>query len=482
MRRFDEAGRPTPEALADERELQARYPGYRGVDPDYVHAGTEALERWWDWKFGIRIHWSLYSITGNGPESWPLQMPETGTPEFRQQYEELYQWWNPSRFDADEWCNLFVRAGLKFFTFTTKHHDGFSMFATRTRVKKRRVHTGPDAGKIVDCDLAYSIMETPFGRDVVRELVEAGRRRGLGIGLYFSHIDWFDSDFRIDVWNYQRDPNYTPQSDPEGFRRMLTRHREQIRELLTNYGPIDHLSLDMQFPARELGIWPEIVATAKMARRLQPQVLMRQRGIDQYGDYCTPERIVPADDEPSGMGAVQGFPWKVIYPGSKHFSHVWSDEYRPTSWILENLVDVVAKGGNFQVGYGPGPDGRFARTIVRRLEECGAWLRINGEAIYGTRSRRPFKEGDNVRFTRSKNGRVVYAFLMRWPEPPVEAGVVRLRTVRPQPGSAVTMLGLKHTFQYRQEEHGVAIEIPAWFNDPQNRPGQPPFVFRFEEG
>ena len=176
-KRFDAAGRPTPEALADEQDLQARYPGYRGVDADYVHAGSEALERWWDKKFGIRIHWSLYSITGNGPESWPLHMPETGTPEFRQQYEELYKWWNPSRYNADEWCDLFVRAGLKFFSFTTKHHDGFSMYDTQTRVKKRRIHTGPDAGKIVDCDLRYSIMESPFKRDIVRELTDAARRR-----------------------------------------------------------------------------------------------------------------------------------------------------------------------------------------------------------------------------------------------------------------------------------------------------------------
>ena len=97
--------------------------------------------------------------------------------------------------------------------------------------------------------------------------------------LYFWHIDWFDADFRIDQWHYYRDHKYTRQSDPAGFARMIARHREQIRELLTNYGPIDQLSLDMCFPSKELGIWDDIVATTKMARRLQPQLLMRDRGI-----------------------------------------------------------------------------------------------------------------------------------------------------------------------------------------------------------
>jgi hypothetical protein len=97
--RFDESGYPTPEALEEEKELQRIYPGYRGVDNDYVHAGKEALERWFDWKFGLRIHWSIYSITGNGGESWPLTQL---SPTFRAQYEELYKWWNPSRFNAEE--------------------------------------------------------------------------------------------------------------------------------------------------------------------------------------------------------------------------------------------------------------------------------------------------------------------------------------------------------------------------------------------
>jgi len=479
MSRFDSEGKPTAAALAEERQLQETYPGYRGVDGDYVHAGAEALDRWLDRKFGIRIHWSIYSVMGLGPESWPLDKGTTSTPMFRSQYEEVCKWWNPSLFDADEWCDMMVRSGLKFFSFTTKHHDGFSMYDTKTRVKRRFVHTGPGAPSIVDCDLGYSIMETPFKRDIVRELTDAARKRDLGISLYFSHIDWFDADFRFDQWHYYRDAEYTPRTDPAGFARMIARHREQIRELLSNYGPIDQLSLDMHLSAKDLGIWDELVATTKMARRLQPHVLMRQRGINEYGDYTTPERSVPG--KMTSASPVNGFPWKVIYPGSKHFSHVWADEYKPAAWIINNLCDVAAKGGNFQVGYGPGPDGRFDRHIIAILAEVGDWLKVNGPAIYATRPYRVLAEGDNVRYTRTKDGRVVYAAVLNWPDPPLTVREISLRSVRARSGSQVRMLGLDQPLKYTQDDHALTITIPACIDDPATRPCKHAFCFAIEQ-
>jgi len=482
--RLDSEGLPTPAAIADENKLQEIYSGYRGVDKDYVHAGSDPLERWWDCKFGIRIHWSVYSVTGNGPESWPLTPEQGGTPLFRGQYEELARWWNPSEFSADEWTDMMVRAGIRFFTFTTKHHDGFSMYDTKTKVKKRFVHTGPDAGKIVDCDLHYSIKEGPFGRDIVGELVDAGRKRNLGIGLYFSHIDWFDADFRIDQWNYHRDVGYTRESDPEGYKRMLERHREQIRELCTNYGELDLLSLDMFFPAKELGIWDDIIETVKMARRLQPTMLMRHRGIDEYGDYCTPERSIPENmNEVTQMGGEGEHlkldkPWKVIYPGSKHFSHVWHDEYKPASWIIEKLIDITAKGGVFQVGYGPMPNGRWPQQVVSRLEKVGDWLRVNGEAIYATRPFKVFMEGDRVRFTRSKDNKFVYAIFLDQSHSSFNLKSVGLKSVRAANGGEVKMLGADHNFTWRQDERNLEIDIPERLLEG----GNAPFAFRIEVG
>ena len=280
------------------------------------------------------------------------------------------------RFDADEWCDLMVRAGLKFFTFTAKHHDGFCLYDTATRVRRRRDYSAGRAPRIVDCDLRYSIMDTPFRRDVLRELIAAGRRRGLGIGVYFSHIDWFDADFRADVYDKLKDRTYTRQTDPAGFARMIARHREQIRELCAHYGPIDVMSFDALFPdfPEELNVYPDVVETVKLARRLQPAMLMRHRGIGAYGDYFTPEGGADNPEE-AWDGAFEidwrrpapiAKPWKVIYPGGKHMSHVWNDTYKPAAWIIENLVDVAAKGGNFQVGYGP------CRRLVRSPDPAPA--------------------------------------------------------------------------------------------------------------
>ena len=133
-------------------------------------------------KYGIRIHWGLYSVAGFTRESWPfLELSYRNGPG----YNEMYRTWNPSGFDADAWTSLFAENGLRMFAFTTKHHEGFSMFDTHTRVKQRVRWDAPGRPQLENCDLAYSIMETPFKRDVVKELCEAGRKRGLRISSVF---------------------------------------------------------------------------------------------------------------------------------------------------------------------------------------------------------------------------------------------------------------------------------------------------------
>src|ERR1039457_4971609 len=146
--------------------------------PGYRWASGRAYEQFRDMKYGVRIHWGLYSIWGRDGESWPfLLMPF----EERQRYQDLYRTWNPAGFDADEWTQLFAESGMKMFAFTSKHHEGFSMFDTKTRVRRRVNWTAAGGPRIEPCDLAYNIMETPFRRDVVKELCDAGRKRGLKI-------------------------------------------------------------------------------------------------------------------------------------------------------------------------------------------------------------------------------------------------------------------------------------------------------------
>lgn len=446
------------------------------VDADYEHAPKESVEKWQDWRFGLRIHWGPYSLV-DGHESWIL----TGesTPEkiaLRRKYQELYKSWNPTEFDADEWMEVIKKAGGEYFTFTTKHHDGFSMYDTKTRVKKRFRYDEGHVGEIEDCDLAYSIMETPFGRDVVKELTDAANQHGIGIGLYFSHIDWYDADFRIDKWHWLSDKDYTRQSDPDGWNRMVQRHRTQIREILSNYGPINLVSLDMEMRG---DFWPDMLETIKIARKTQPDVMFRKRGVGDYGDYSTPEGRYGATGKKR--------PWQVIYPCGGAFSYRAQDyepdgkiNYKPKSWILNTLIDSVAKGGNFQVAFGPMPNGKWPKETIEWLSYTGDWLRVNGEAIYKTRAWKYDHDGENVRFTRSKDNKYIYAIATEWP-----GEELRLSKVLAREGSNIVMLGYKgplgpKPLKWHQENDGLVIEIPSILEDEENRPCVQAWVFRIQ--
>jgi alpha-L-fucosidase len=307
--------------------------------PAYRHASEEAFEAFRDLKFGIRVHWGPYSIWArDGDASVSLAKYSD---EDKQRYQQLYKTWNPQGFDAEAWMRFFDRSGVKLFAFTTKHHDGFSMFDTRTRVRQRANWTAPGGPQLEACDTAYSIMDTPFHRDVVRELCDAARRHGIKIDLYFSHPDWYDSDFR-DICGSPQGRFGKASAAERG--RMMLRHRRQLAELLTNYGKIDMLGLDMFL---DRTAWPALRETMLSLRPLQPDVMFRARGIGNYGDYYTPEGFVPGAKENTTM------PWMVIYPLGDGFSFHPGDHFKGARWIIVNLVDAVAKGGNFMPAIGP---------------------------------------------------------------------------------------------------------------------------------
>ena len=231
---------------------------------------------------------------------------------------------------------------------------------------------------------------------------------------------------------------------------MMARHREQLRELLTNYGKVDMVCLDIGLGQEE---WPELKETIKELRKIQPDVMFRNRGIGNYGDYYTPERVVPSQASQSPM------PWMVIYPLGTNFS--WEGDgakYKGAKWVVDNLVDSVAKGGNFMVGIGPNANGEFHPTAIKQLEEVGAWLKINGEAIFQAHQRPGdgWKDGDRVRLTASDDGTSVYAILLERP-----TGSLTLKTVRPVDGSKVVLLGSDVAVSWRTTAEGVAFELPA---------------------
>jgi alpha-L-fucosidase len=441
----------------------AREDGYveETPDPAYHHASAKAYERFRDLKYGVRIHWGLYSMLPDARESWTfLGMTNVQ----RQAYQQLYKTWDPRGFDAEAWMGFFERAGFRCFAITAKHHEGFSLWDTATRVRRRVNWTAPGGPAIEDCDLAYGVMDSPFRRDVIGELCDAARRHRIKIDLYFSHPDWYDADFRpfgFHPLQEQLTPEVRereklgertgvfPEPTPAERARMVARHREQLTELLTRYGKIDMLCLDFRLGPT---VWPDLRETIRELRALQPDLMIRNRGIGNYGDYYTPERVVPEETSANAM------PWMVIYPLGTNFS--WErdgSKYKGAKWVVDNLVDSVAKGGNFMVGIGPDGSGRFHPTAIAQLEEVGAWLRANGECIFGT-SARPgerWGQGESVRFTRSHDRRFLYAVLL---SPPGTRVV--LDDVSPQRGSRISLLGGPDALPWRINEGRLEIDFP----------------------
>lgn len=450
-------------------------------DADYLHASESAHEAFRDIKFSVRIHWGIYSICQMDGESWGfLDLPN----DKKQEYNLLYKTFNPTSFDADEWMQFFNRSGIQAMAFTTKHHEGFSMFDTKTRVT-RRVDYSDTIQPIKDCDLAYSITETPFRRDIVKELCDAARSHNIKIDLYFSHPDWYDADFRPynyhplstqDIIDYPEDYGHgyvnhrktilTPSPTPQETERMVARHREQLRELLTNYGKIDMICLD-QWLAKD--VWPQTRETVKMIRRLQPDVMIRSRGIGNYGDYYTPENFIPGDKANTNM------PWMVIYPLGSSFSYDKNeDNYKGAPWIIHNIIECAAKGGSFMVGIGPDSSGKFHPKAVDQLEETGQWLKVNSIGLNGTRAREVWKSND-IYFTQSKDNKTVYAFVEKWP-----GTELIVPSVSPKKDSQVYLLGYETPLSWTLVESGIKIEIPDELQLSKNRPCDFSWAFRIQ--
>lgn len=453
------------------------------IDPAYHHPSEAAIEAFRDIKYGIRIHWGLYSILSQERESWPFLKLSN---QKKQEYQQLYKTWNPTGFNAEEWMKLFSENGLRMFAITTLHHEGFAMFDTKTRVKKRVNWTAPGGPALEDCDLAYSIMETPFHRDVIKELCDAAHKYGVKIDLYYSHPNWYNADFRpycnhpLQIPDAKVHPELygmsanngtvmVPDPTPEEEARMLANHRQQLTELLTNYGKIDMICLDMWMGKK---IWPQMRQEMIDFRKLQPEVMFRARGIGNYGDYYTPEKFIPGNQENTDM------PWFVIYPYGEHFSYVKNDKFKGVFWIVNSLTDIVAKGGNLMIGAGPDGNGQFDPAVIQAIKEAGAWLKVNGEAIFATRARdgNLWMEGDTIRFTRTKDNQTIYAISRGWP-----GEILKLKTVQPKKGSKIYMLGRTMPLKWKyNKETGLKISLPSELQNESKRPCKYAWCFKIE--
>ena len=358
------------------------------------------VERFMDMGFGMFIHWSVDSQLGAVISHSLSGASDDYCQRF---FTELPLTFNPKKFDPDAWAVLARLAGMRYVVFTTKHHSGFCMFDTSTT--------------------PFNIMNTPFHRDITRELVDAFRRQGLAIGFYFSPEDfWFFHQQGVPIGRLQHKQHY-----PVNNRALMEHDKRQLKELLTNYGQIDVLFFDG--PAEEL---------KEYAWSLQPDLMVTR------GQISTPEQTTPSAPMPG--------PWEACYTMGTDWQYKpTNDPHKSGKEIINMLIEMRAKGGNFLLNVGPKPDGELQIEQEARLREVALWNFANTEAIHDIRPWHIIREG-NVWFTRSKDGSAVYAFVTRTAWKYGDRKELVLRTLRGNADTKVSVLGYdSQLVEYRQD-------------------------------
>ena len=405
----------------------------------------ERLEWFQDLKFGLFLHWGIY-CQWDCCESWPLVEEDTwARPDhlqcwtergrnfarFTRDYRALNRTFDPVDFDPAIWAQAAAHAGMKYVTFTSKHHDGFCMWDTRTT------------------DYRVTHPDCPFHAhpraDIAGRVFDAFRDRGLGISCYFSKSDWHTPHY----WNPDapartRNPNYDTHAHPERWERFVQYTHRQIEELMSGYGPIDVLWLDggqVRPPDQDI----RMDEVAAMGRSHQPGLIVADRTVGgAHENFITPEQMIP--DEPLDL------PWESCLTMGHSWKYVPDDPCKPTGELIRMLVEVVSKGGNLLLGTGPTPQGTLTGEALIRLREIGDWMAINSEAIYGTRPVAPYREGE-VFFTRK--GEWIYAIVFA-EQPPTE---VVLRGLGPREDGAVFLLGCSRPLRWQRQDGVVRVVL-----------------------
>jgi alpha-L-fucosidase len=416
------------------------------------------LDQWQDWKFGFLMHWGPYSQLGV-VESWSIcseDRPFCKRPsgisyvDYVKKYEQLPTTFNPVRFGPDRWASAAQAAGMKYVVFTTKHHDGFSMFDTK--LSDYRI-TGPDVP-----------FHTNPRANVAKEVFGAFRKKNFGIGAYFSKPDWHSPDYWAPEWaTPTRNVNYDTRKHPERWKAFVEFTHKQIDELTSQYGPIDVLWLDGGWvdsktdPNALAGSgkvpWPQDIDMAgitALARRNQPGLIMVNRAEGgPYENYRTPEKEIPDKELP--------YPWETCMPMGDSWSYAPNDNYKPARELVHKLIDINAKGGNFLLNAGPDPNGELPEVALQRMAEIGAWMKINGDAVYGSRPIAPYVE-EKLRFTRLKDESVNVIYLLD--ENEAVPGRFELHGLSPVPGARMRILGNGGTVTWKRDGEHSVIEIP----------------------
>ncbi len=423
-------------------------------------AARDARMAWWrDARFGMFVHWGLYSglagtwdgkpVAKSGGMEWIQQRVKADTDTYAKRAVPLFK---PSAGFAREWARLARDVGARYVVFTTKHHDGFALHDSRI--------SDFDAGSVLK-------------RDLVKEIVSALRDEGLRVGLYHSVIDWHHDQYEYNRSKLLPHPHRgAPYANgTRDHRKYVEYLHAQVGELLSNYGPVDIMWWDysgLDFQGDEAWRAFDLMA---LARAKQPRIIMNNRlfrtpeagwksmgtegyapSLDpRYGDFITPEQHIP----PAGMPGVD---WETCMTmnttwGYSEHDHAW----KPDQTLIRNLVDVASKGGNYLLNIGPKGDGSVPEESLRSMRAIGRWMKTNAESIYGTR----VSQFPDLTWGRSTTkGSTRYFHVLDWPAdgrlvvPGLTAPIRRARVL----GGG--------TLRATSSDAGLVITVPATPPDP----------------
>ncbi|MDR2563694.1 MAG: alpha-L-fucosidase [Prevotellaceae bacterium] len=408
--------------------------------PAWAKESVEKREQrmaWWRHdRFGMFIHWGLYALPAR--HEWVKNHEKISD----ENYQKYFDRFDPDLFNPKEWAAKAREAGMKYVVITTKHHDGFCLWDS----------------KYTD----FKATKTPYGKDLIKPFVEAFRAEGLRIGFYYSLIDWHHPDFTYDYF-HPNGPQNSEERKTANANRDIKKYqqylKDQITEIMTQFGQIDELFLDFSYPGADgkgRNDW-DSENLIKLIRKLQPQILIDDRAdlndTDWGWDFKTPEQYMPSE-----WPTVNGK--RVAWETCQTFSGSWGYHRDEQSWknvrqLLTMLIEVTSKGGNLLLNVGPTARGLFDDRANASLEGMGQWMKYHSRSIYGcTQAPEEFTVPKNCLLTYNPERKRLYIHILEWPihalRLPAYAGKFKYAQLLNDASEA----------RYKTEDNNIIFDLP----------------------